>query len=76
MATLLYVSPEVPPPVRQSQPDVPQKRYWSAENVQHVVTLMTTAAKYTVTPKEVVKRFLYDVVDVVRKPIPFGRSGS
>lgn len=69
MATLLYASPDAANH-SASEPFNPIKRYCSVENVQHVVTKMGNAAKHTVDAREAVKRFLYDVVDVVEKTYP------
>ena len=69
MATLLYASPDATPP-RRMQPDMPQKRYWAVENIQHVVNDMELSAKHAISPRQAVKRFLYDVVEVVEKTYP------
>lgn len=69
MATLLYASPDASN-YSVSEPFNPIKRYCSVENVQHVVTKMAKTAKHTVDAREAVKRFLYDVVDVVEGTYP------
>lgn len=69
MATLLYASPDAQK-YSASEPFNPIKRYCNVENVQHMVTKMGNAAKHTVDAREAVKRFLYDVVDVVEKTYP------
>lgn len=69
MATLLYACPDAAKYSR-SEPFNPIKRYCSTENVQDVVTRMAKPAKHTIEAREAVKRFLYDVVDVVESTYP------